>query len=67
MGDDLITISQLTTSLLLFFLVGSIECEAPNNRLHKFVGTLDWKGHVYSLDNDNILLRVISINKWVWL
>ena len=47
---------------------GEVECEPPNNRLHKFIGTLSvrdkeqqseeaaWKQ--YSLDNDKILLRV---------
>ena len=37
---------------------GFVECEAPNNRLHKFVGTLHYKDEKYSLDNDQILLRV---------
>ena len=37
---------------------GYVECEPPNNRLHKFVGTLKWKKNTYSLDNDKILLRV---------
>ena len=42
----------------VLIITGFIECEPPNNRLHKFVGTLDWKGKVYPLDNENILLRV---------
>lgn len=45
---------------------GKIECEPPNNRLHKFVGVLTMKddeqsedtGEKYPLDNDKILLRV---------
>ena len=45
-----------------------IDCEPPNNRLHKFVGVLKMKDedHLedvgeakqHSLDNDKILLRV---------
>ena len=44
--------------------LGQIECEPPNNRLNKFVGTLHWKRDEdeelknYALDNDKLLLRV---------
>ena len=46
--------------------IGRVECEPPNNRLHKFVGTIsmnedgqpDGPEKEYSLDNDKILLRV---------
>ncbi|CAN9504712.1 unnamed protein product [Ophioblennius macclurei] len=34
-----------------------IECEEPNNRLDKFVGTMLWKGERYPLELDNMLLR----------
>lgn len=46
---------------------GEVDCEPPNNRLHKFVGVLTLKdeeqlpedtGKQYPLDNDKILLRV---------
>lgn len=47
---------------------GEIDCEPPNNRLHKFVGVLTMKDEEeqqpeniwkqYPLDNDKILLRV---------
>lgn len=40
--------------------VGEVVCEPPNNRLHKFVGTLEWSDKQYSLDNDKIVLRVRS-------
>ena len=49
---------------LILIPAGYVECEPPNNRLHKFVGKLQWKREEeteskdYSLDNDNILLRV---------
>ena len=45
-----------------------VDCEPPNNRLHKFVGVLKMKDEdqledageadQHSLDNDKILLRV---------
>ena len=41
-----------------FHYAGYVECEPPNNRLHKFVGTLTWNEEQYSLDNDKVLLRV---------
>ena len=53
-----------------YFLVcpGEVDCEPPNNRLHKFVGVLKMKDEgqledvgeakQHSLDNDKILLRV---------
>ena len=28
--------------LFCFLIIGYIQCEPPNNRLHKFVGTLTW-------------------------
>ena len=37
---------------------GMVKCEPPNNRLHKFVGTLTWSGEEYSLDNEKLVLRV---------
>ncbi|KAM4841108.1 phospholipid-transporting ATPase IC [Thomomys bottae] len=36
---------------------GFIECEEPNNRLDKFVGTLFWRNRSFPLDADKILLR----------
>ncbi|KAM4707629.1 phospholipid-transporting ATPase IC-like [Discoglossus pictus] len=38
-----------------------IECEEPNNRLDKFVGTLFWRGMSYGIDADKILLRGCTI------
>ncbi|XP_054468772.1 phospholipid-transporting ATPase IC [Anoplopoma fimbria] len=38
-----------------------IECEEPNNRLDKFVGTMLWDGERYPLDQDNMLLRGCKI------
>ena len=45
------------------FNAGYVECEPPNNRLHKFVGTLTWNDKQYSIDNDKVLLRVSGINE----
>ncbi|XP_070781239.1 phospholipid-transporting ATPase IC isoform X1 [Enoplosus armatus] len=38
-----------------------IECEEPNNRLDKFMGTMLWQRERYPLDLDNILLRGCKI------
>ncbi|CAJ0958410.1 unnamed protein product [Ranitomeya imitator] len=40
---------------------GLVECEEPNNRLDKFVGTLFWRGTSSGLDNDKLLLRGCKI------
>ncbi|KAG7498592.1 phospholipid-transporting ATPase IC [Solea senegalensis] len=40
---------------------GFIECEEPNNRLDKFVGTMQWQQERYPLDLDNMLLRGCKI------
>ncbi|KAK2818840.1 hypothetical protein Q5P01_024401 [Channa striata] len=38
-----------------------IECEEPNNRLDKFLGTMLWQNERYPLDLDNMLLRGCKI------
>ncbi|XP_060551753.1 phospholipid-transporting ATPase ID-like [Ruditapes philippinarum] len=45
---------------------GEIICEAPNNRLPKFEGKLNWQGQTYSLDNDKILLRGCVLRNTQW-
>ncbi|XP_075443142.1 phospholipid-transporting ATPase IC isoform X2 [Ascaphus truei] len=45
---------------------GLVECEEPNNRLDKFVGTLFWKGMSYGLDADKILLRGCTIRNTLY-
>ncbi len=35
-----------------------MECEPPNNRLNRFVGTLTVDNNLLALDNDSLLLRV---------
>uniref|UniRef100_A0A8C6WR86 Phospholipid-transporting ATPase n=1 Tax=Neogobius melanostomus TaxID=47308 RepID=A0A8C6WR86_9GOBI len=42
-------------------LTGLIECEEPNNRLDKFIGTMLWNRERYPLDLDNMLLRGCKI------
>lgn len=55
--------SNIQLSVLLFFSMnsGEIICEAPNNTLDKFRGTLYCDEKKYSLDNDKILLRVSTV------
>eukprot|EP00079_Xenopus_tropicalis_P032657 XP_017946428.1 PREDICTED: phospholipid-transporting ATPase IK [Xenopus tropicalis] len=36
---------------------GKVICEEPNSNMHTFIGTLEWNGEKYPLDNDCILLR----------
>lgn len=45
----------------------SIECEAPNELLNEFEGTLRWKnGDTISLSNDNMLLRGCRLRNTRW-
>ena len=55
-------------SLRLFALSfsGLVECEPPNNHLHKFTGNLTWKEETLSLDNDKILLRGCTLRNTEW-
>lgn len=48
--DKLLPVSFLSPEAL-------IECEEPNNRLDKFIGTMLWQSERYPLDLDNMLLR----------
>ena len=43
-----------------------VECEAPNNVLHKFTGNLRWNDKTHSLDNDKILLRGCTLRNTQW-
>ena len=47
--------------------LGVIECEPPNNRLHKFVGTLHWNNQDYPIDNDKIILRGCRVRNTEWM
>lgn len=45
----------------------SIECEAPNELLNEFEGTLTWRnGEMCSLDNDKMLLRGCRLRNTRW-
>jgi phospholipid-translocating ATPase len=46
---------------------GYVECEAPNNRLYKFIGKLIWNEQQYTLDNNNILLRGCRLRNTQWM
>uniref|UniRef100_A0A663N7L0 Phospholipid-transporting ATPase n=2 Tax=Strigidae TaxID=30459 RepID=A0A663N7L0_ATHCN len=51
-----------------FFLpfTGEVKCEAPNNKLDKFTGTLTLRGEKYALDNEKMLLRGCTIRNTEW-
>ena len=45
----------------------SIVCEAPNELLNQFEGTLEWRsGDMSSLDNDKMLLRGCRLRNTRW-
>ncbi|KAG7489375.1 phospholipid-transporting ATPase ID-like [Solea senegalensis] len=45
---------------------GEVCCEAPNNRLDQFTGTLTCAGQKYPLDNKKILLRGCTLRNTEW-
>ncbi|KFQ24877.1 putative phospholipid-transporting ATPase ID, partial [Mesitornis unicolor] len=45
---------------------GEVRCEAPNNKLDKFTGTLTLRGEKYALDNEKMLLRGCTIRNTEW-
>ncbi|KAG9488281.1 hypothetical protein GDO78_007861 [Eleutherodactylus coqui] len=57
LGENLTDLSQFD---------GEIACEAPNNRLDTFTGTLTYKGEKYAVDNGKILLRGCTIRNTEW-
>ncbi|XP_075042749.1 phospholipid-transporting ATPase ID-like [Mixophyes fleayi] len=57
MGEDLTQLSRFD---------GEVMCEAPNNRLDTFTGTLTYQGEKYSLDNGKILLRGCTLRNTEW-
>ncbi|XP_040277126.1 phospholipid-transporting ATPase ID-like [Bufo bufo] len=57
LGEKLAELSQFD---------GEIACEAPNNKLDTFTGTLTYKGEKYALDNGKILLRGCTIRNTEW-
>jgi magnesium-transporting ATPase (P-type) len=46
--------------------LAEIECEPPNNNLLRFEGKLTWNEQIYSLKNDNILLRGTRLRNTQW-
>ncbi|UJR34869.1 hypothetical protein I4U23_027647 [Adineta vaga] len=57
-GDDIDDLSNFN---------GEIECELPNNNLNKFQGNLKWNNQIYSLKNENILLRGTRLRNTQWV
>ncbi|CAG0915171.1 unnamed protein product [Notodromas monacha] len=43
-----------------------IYCEAPNNNLSRFEGTMEWQGEKFALDNDKVLLRGCILRNTQW-
>lgn len=57
LGDDISQLSRFDAA---------IKCEAPNNNLSKFEGTMTWHNQKYSLDNEKILLRGCILRNTQW-
>ncbi|XP_042307204.1 phospholipid-transporting ATPase ID-like isoform X1 [Sceloporus undulatus] len=57
LGEDLQALSSFD---------GEVRCEAPNNRLDRFMGTLVFKRQKYPLDNEKMLLRGCTIRNTDW-
>ncbi|XP_055103219.2 phospholipid-transporting ATPase IK isoform X3 [Symphalangus syndactylus] len=53
----MVTHKELTTTKKMASFQGTVMCEAPNSRMHHFVGCLEWNDKKYSLDIGNLLLR----------
>ncbi|XP_038259336.1 LOW QUALITY PROTEIN: phospholipid-transporting ATPase ID-like [Dermochelys coriacea] len=45
---------------------GEVKCEAPNNKLDKFTGSLTLHGEKFALDNEKMLLRGCTIRNTEW-
>ncbi|NWY52345.1 AT8B5 ATPase, partial [Chionis minor] len=57
LGEDLQKLTEFN---------GEVKCEAPNNKLDKFTGTLTLRGEKYALDNEKMLLRGCTIRNTDW-
>ncbi|XP_046873824.1 phospholipid-transporting ATPase ID [Hypomesus transpacificus] len=57
LGDDIQKLAKFT---------GEVHCEAPNNRLDRFTGTLSLEGETHSLDNERVLLRGCTLRNTEW-
>ena len=45
---------------------GEVHCEAPNNNLAHFDGRMTLEGQIYSLSNENLLLRGCTVRNTKW-
>ncbi|XP_009986134.1 PREDICTED: phospholipid-transporting ATPase ID-like, partial [Tauraco erythrolophus] len=57
LGEDLQKLTEFN---------GEVKCEAPNNKLDRFTGTLTLRGEKYALDNEKMLLRGCTIRNTEW-
>eukprot|EP00124_Ichthyophonus_hoferi_P000614 Ihof_evm7s24 gene=Ihof_evmTU7s24 len=61
-----VTADRLNTDEDLIKLNAYVICEPPNQNLHSFSGKLLMGEEVHSLDNDNILLRGMTMRNTQW-
>ncbi|XP_072050739.1 probable phospholipid-transporting ATPase IM [Amphiura filiformis] len=57
MGEDIEKLKQFNAD---------VRCEAPNNKLDKFEGTLTWAEEKFPVSNDQILLRGCRLRNTKW-
>lgn len=57
---------RFLTFSCFIFITGEVRCEAPNNKLDNFTGTLALRGEKYALDNEKMLLRGCTIRNTEW-
>lgn len=48
-------------------LSGKVICEAPNDFLYKFEGTITIENETYALNHNNFLLRGSSLKNTEWI
>ncbi|UJR17025.1 hypothetical protein I4U23_003923 [Adineta vaga] len=46
---------------------GEIECQPPNNNLRHFEGNLSWNERIFTLKNENVLLRGTILKNTEWI
>ncbi|XP_066430585.1 phospholipid-transporting ATPase IK [Eleutherodactylus coqui] len=57
----MVTHTRLCSPEALAAFDGKVVCDDANSNMHSFIGTLEWNGEKYSLDNNCMILRGCKI------